>query len=55
MSTYNLPVTQAPIVHSDGGRVLTNSRDVAAYFDMRHDNVLRAVASPTLAAAPAPS
>jgi phage regulator Rha-like protein len=28
-----------PIIRRDGARVLTNSRDVAAFFEKRHDDV----------------
>jgi Rha family phage regulatory protein len=40
--TYTNELTiAAPIVRTEGNRVFATSRDVAAYFEKRHDHVLR--------------
>lgn len=43
--TTNPDALPTPIVFERDGEVRTNSRDVAAMFDKRHDNVLRDVAA----------
>lgn len=40
MTNLTTTVTN-PIVHVEAGRVFATSRDVAAFFEKRHDNVLR--------------
>ena len=49
----NIISFKTPIVHTEGNRVFASSRDVAAYFEKRHDVVMRAIrdvldADPTL-------
>lgn len=34
-----------PLVHTEGNRVFATSKDVAAYFEKRHDHVLRDIES----------
>ena len=35
-----------PVVFERGGEAFANSRDVAAFFEKRHDNVLRDIDAP---------
>lgn len=39
----NIISFKTPIVHTEGNRVFASSRDVAAYFEKRHDHVLDAI------------
>jgi Rha family phage regulatory protein len=46
MSENNLPVpspNRKPVLHTKGGHVYADSRDVAAYFDRQHKHVLESI------------
>lgn len=43
LSKPTSPAVPAPIVHTEGNRVFATSKDVAEFFDRRHDNVLQAI------------
>ena len=39
----DLPQAPVPVVTVRGGKMVTDSRNVAAVFEKRHDNVLQAI------------
>lgn len=43
MNSISRIIITAPIVLTEGNRVFATSKDVAAYFEKRHDDVLKAV------------
>lgn len=43
MNSISRIITTTPIVHTEGNRVFATSKDVAAYFEKRHDHVFASI------------